>query len=138
MKRFLLDTNVVLDFLIRREPFAAVAADLFQLAEEGRVKLHVSSLSFSHVFYLLRKSVGTTTTRSLLVDLSEVVAVALVDSRMVNDALRSSFPDFEDAVQYFAAADIPDLAAIVTRDPKGFAAGQLPVLSPAEALRLIS
>ena len=137
MTRFFLDANVVLDFLTRREPFAATSADLVQLAEQGRVQLHVSSLSFSHVFYLLRKSVGTTAARSLLIDLSEVVAVAPVDSRAVNDALRSSFSDFEDAIQYFAAAGIPGLAAIVTRDPKGFAGGQLPVLSPDEALRLL-
>ena len=134
MKHLFLDTNVVLDLLIRREPFTALAAELFQQAEEGTVTLHASSLSFSHVFYLLRKSVGSAAARSLLVDLSEVVAIAAVDSGTVNDALRSSFPDVEDAIQYFAAVGIPDLMGIVTRDPKGFARGRLPVLSPAAAL----
>lgn len=139
MKHLFLDTNVVLDFLVRREPFAAPAADLFQLADERRIWFYVSSLSFSHLFYILRKIVGPETTRSLLPDISEVVTIVAVDSRNVRDALHSSFADFEDALQHYAACAEaePAMEALVTRDPKGFAASQISVLSPAEALRRV-
>jgi predicted nucleic acid-binding protein len=55
MRHFFLDTNVVFDYLGRREPNGAAALALFQAAYEEKVTLHVSSLSFSHVFYTLRK-----------------------------------------------------------------------------------
>ena len=57
-RHFFLDTNVVFDYLGRREPNGAAAAALFQAAYEGRATLHVASLSFSHVFYTLRKQFG--------------------------------------------------------------------------------
>ena len=138
MKHFFLDTNVVLDFLAQREPFAAPATNLFHQAEKGNAVLHVSSLSFSHALYLLRKSVGSASARSLLVDLSGIVAIATVDAAHVNEALRSNFADFEDAIQYFAARSIPAVSHIVPRDPKGFAGGELPVVTPTKALRLLS
>ena len=47
MSHFFVDTNVLLDFIIRRTPFAASAAELFQLAEKRRIWLYCSSLTFS-------------------------------------------------------------------------------------------
>ena len=138
MKHLFLDTNVVVDFLGQREPFVASVIALFQLAEKEKVTLHVSSLSFSHVHYLLRKTVGSAEARSLLLDLAATVAIAPVDSGTMNKALRAGFADFEDAIQYCAARAVPAIEAIVTRDPRGFAAGTLPVLSPIEAVRLLA
>ncbi len=127
MRHLFLDTNVVLDFLARREPFVAPAADLFQLAEKGSVVLYVSNLSFSHALYLLRKSAGSATARALLLDLSEIVSIASVDAAHVREALRSGFTDFEDAIQYFAARSVPAITHIVTRD-----AGRVPRRVPAD------
>ncbi|WP_140465825.1 type II toxin-antitoxin system VapC family toxin [Hymenobacter nivis] len=131
-----MDTNVLLDFLMRRPPFAVAAAELFQLAEDRKIWLYCSSLSFSQAHYVLRKVAGSSEARALLVEIADIVTIVAIDSRNVHDALRSSFGDFEDALQHFAAiAEVdPALEAIVTRDPKGFAAGALPVLAPPAAL----
>jgi predicted nucleic acid-binding protein len=51
VRYFFLDTNVVFDYLARREPFGPAAAVLFEAAFQGKATLYVSSLSFSHVFY---------------------------------------------------------------------------------------
>ena len=87
----------------------------------------------------MRKLTGAAKAQELLLDIADIVTIVAVDSRNVNDALRSSFPDFEDALQYFAAEaeTEPAIEAIVTRDPKGFAAGALPVLTPPAALAQI-
>ncbi|RZK25100.1 MAG: PIN domain-containing protein [Hymenobacter sp.] len=116
---------------------------MVQLAEDRKVWLYCSSLSFSQAHYILRKVVGTAKALDLLTDIADIVTIIAVDSRTVNDALRSSFTDFEDALQYFAAkseAEAASLAsesaieAIITRDPEGFAAGALPVFTPPAAL----
>ncbi|MGI4833370.1 MAG: hypothetical protein ACRYFK_07900 [Janthinobacterium lividum] len=69
-------------------------------------------------------------------DIASLITILTVDSRTVNDALHFSFSDFEDALQYFAitAEAEPAIEAIVTRDPKGFVEGALPVLTPPAAL----
>jgi len=137
MRQLFLDTNVVFDYLGRREPNGAAAAALFQAAYEGRATLYVASLSFSHVFYTLRKQYGAVPAREALRKLAQLVRVVAVDETTVQAALDSKFADVEDALQYFAARSVPDLAAIVTGDPKGFKHGELRILSPVEGHQLL-
>ena len=61
-----------------------------------------------------------------------------VNERFVQAALDSEFADVEDAIQYLAALSVPNLAAIVTGDPKGFKVGELLVISPSEAQQLLA
>lgn len=138
MRHFFLDTNVVFDYLGRREPNGAAAVALFQAAHEGNATLHVASLSFSHVFYTLRKQFGPLPAREALRKLAKLVRVVAVDAAVVQAALESDFADVEDAMQYFGALSVPALTAIVTGDPKGFKAGNLVVISPREAQRLLA
>jgi predicted nucleic acid-binding protein len=133
MRHFFLDTNVVFDYLGRREPNGAAAVALFQAAYEGKVTLYVASLSFSHVFYTLRKQVGAVAAREALRKLAQLVRVVAVDEAVVQQALDSAFADVEDAMQYFAATGVPNVEAIITGDPKGFREGNLRLLSPIEA-----
>ncbi|MFD1468939.1 PIN domain-containing protein [Hymenobacter caeli] len=108
------------------------------MADNRKIWLYCSSLSFSQAHYILRKVVGSAVARELLLDIADIVTIVAVDSRNVNDALRSSLTDFEDALQYHAViAENPAIEAIVTRDPKGFAAGALPVLTPPAALAAV-
>ena len=138
MRHFFLDTNVVFDYLGRREPNGAAAVALFQAAYDGRATLHVASLSFSHVFYTLRKQFGPMPAREALRKLAKLVRVVAVDAAVVEAALASDFADVEDAMQYFAALAVPGLTAIVTGDPKGFKVGELLIVSPLEAQRLLA
>ncbi|QKG58660.1 hypothetical protein GKZ68_19710 [Hymenobacter sp. BRD128] len=112
-----MDTNVLLDFITRRAPFAVAAAELFQPAEDRKIWLYCSSLTFSQAHYVLRKLVGAGKAQELLLDIADIVTIIAVDSRNVKDALHASFPDFEDALHYFAAeAEAePALEAIITR-----------------------
>ena len=96
------------------------------------------SLSFSHVFYTLRKQFGAQPAREALRKLARLVRVVAVDEGVVQAALDSEFADVEDAMQYFAALNVPSLAVIVTNDPKGFRAGELLVIGPDEAQQLLA
>ena len=137
MRHFFLDTNVVFDYLGRREPNGAAAVALFQAAYEGKITLYVASLSFSHIFYTLRKQVGAVAAREALRKLARLVRVVAVDEAVVQLALDSTFADVEDALQYFAAVSVPTLEAIVTGDPKGFKEGSAKLLNPNEAQALV-
>lgn len=58
----------------------------------------------------------------------------LVGRPVIEAALTLGFADFEDGLQYCAARSVPAIEAIIARNPKGFAAGALPVLTPPTAL----
>lgn len=132
--KIFLDTDVVLDHLADRQPFAEYAHRLLALAETGRLSLCVSALSFSNLYYLLRKLKGHTDALALLGKLKSLVRVAAVTEAEVQEALSSGFKDFEDAIQHFAAKAEGGIGAIITRNRPDYFASQIPVLSPDEFL----
>ena len=97
------DTDVVLDVLTKRDPFYAAAATLFSKAEKGEITLCVSSLTFSNLFYILRKQLAAGIAHEVLRTFRQLVTVVAVDDAIVEQALEGGFTDFEDALQYFAA-----------------------------------
>lgn len=113
------DTDVVLDVLAKRDPFYAAAATLFSKAETGNVSLCVSSLTFSNLFYILRKQLSARTAHEVLRTLKQLVTVVAVDDAIVEQALEGGFTDFEDALQYFAALSV-GCTALITRNVRHY------------------
>lgn len=137
MKHWFLDTNVLVDFLTNRQPFATAAATLFELGRQHRVKLYAASLSFATTYYLVRRGQSHEQAIQLVAQLEKLVEVMPVDGSIIRSVLESGFHDFEDGLQYFTATSIPVVEAIVTRNAKDFGAGSLPVYSPTEAVDLL-
>lgn len=132
--KIFLDTDVALDHLADRQPFAEYAHRLFALAETGELTLCLSSLSFSNLYYILRKLKGHADALALLGNLKLLVRVSAVTEVEIESALASDFKDFEDAIQHFAAKTEGDVSAIITRNKADYAASEIPVLSPEEYL----
>lgn len=134
MKYYFLDTNVVLDFLARREPFAGVALEIFRAGLEGRATLYVASLSFATVHYVMRKHTSTPVALSLVAELATKVTVVTVNAAVVERATTGFIADFEDGLQYFSALSVPALDAIVTRNVRDFKKSTLLVFTPEQAI----
>jgi predicted nucleic acid-binding protein len=132
--KIFLDTDVALDHLADRQPFAEYAHRLLALAETGELTVCVSSLSFSNLYYLLRKLKGHDEALALLDKLKSLVRISAVAEAEIQSALASGFKDFEDAIQHFAAKSEGDVKAIVTRNTADYSASEIPVLSPEEFL----
>ena len=138
MKHYFLDTNVVLDFLARREPFAEAALEVFRAGLERRAVLYVASLSFSTIYYVMRKQTSPQAALSMVAKLEQLVVVVTVDAATVRQAITGSLPDFEDGIQHYAAASVAAIEAIITRNTADFAASSLPVLTTAQAVVQLS
>ena len=132
--KIFLDTDVVLDHLADRQPFAEYAHRLFALAETGELTVCVSSLAFSNLYYILRKLKGHADALALLGKLKLLARVSAVTETEINSALSSSFKDFEDAIQHFAAKTEGGISSIVTRNKGDYTASEIPILSPEEYL----
>jgi predicted nucleic acid-binding protein len=135
--RVLLDTNVLLDFLLAREPFASDARGIWLACEQGRCTGYLAAISVTNIWYIGRKSVGMEAARQHVADLLRVIEVCPVDFEVLATARDSAIADFEDAVQV-AAAVASGLDAIVTRNGGHFAGSPLPILTPAEFLAQLS
>ena len=124
------DTDIILDVITGRMPFSIEASSLFTLIEEDQIKSSTSSLTFSNVYYVLRKYTTHQRVVSRLKELSELLQIMNVDDTIIKRALQSGFKDFEDAIQYQTALSEPDIEVIVTRNIKDYKEAELPVMSP--------
>jgi predicted nucleic acid-binding protein len=134
--RIFVDTNLLLDVLARREPFYPAAARVWTMAETGACEALISEISFNNIYYIVRKARDAGAARRALVLLRDVFASVAPDQRILNQAIDSDIPDFEDAVQLYSAlharADY-----LLTRNVGDFPAGILPILAPDEFLSLL-
>ncbi len=134
--RVLFDTNVVLDVLLARPPHAAPAIELFDRVARRELDGLLSATTITTIFYLAAKAAGTAQAKRHVNTLLGLFEIAAVGRSALADALALGFGDYEDAVLHEAARHA-GATAIVTRDPKGFAAAKLTVYSPAELLRIL-
>lgn len=129
----LLDTNILLDVILEREPFAADAAVLWGLAESGHFVGTVAAISFANVFYVVRRLRGQVVAEESLSRILQVFRVAGVNAAEIDRAMALPIGDFEDALQ-IACAEAVGAVALVTRDRAGFAQSPLPAWTPEVAL----
>lgn len=136
MERLLVDTNIIIDLLTKRESFYQEAQDLFTLADEKKVLLFISALTFANTHYILSKSMKEDDARKILIKFKTLVKVLPLEDKILELALVSDFVDFEDAIQYHSALD-NKLETIITRNKKDFKKSSLPVLTAKEYLKSI-
>jgi predicted nucleic acid-binding protein len=135
--RVLIDTNIVLDFLLQREPFSQDAELLFQAIDVGEVVGYVTATTLTDIFYISRRHTRSIEqARQAVSETLTALMVCPVDRVVLELAFNSGLPDFEDAVQIFSAV-AQGLEAIVTRDAQGFLSSPIPVLSIQELLQRV-
>lgn len=132
-KHYLVDTNVIIDMLLDREDADAACA-VFDGAERGDYYLHICALSFTTMFYSLRKILSREDRINALTQLKEAMEIAEVDANVIDMALKSGWKDFEDAVQNFSAVADPQVSAIITRNTKDFKDSSLEVVDSVDFL----
>jgi predicted nucleic acid-binding protein len=137
LKNLFLDTNVVIDVLANREPFSVSAAKLLDYAEKGKISLYLSALSYSNIYYILRKLCSHKEMLSILRDLESMTTTLDVTKQIISNALNSGLKDFEDSIQFYTALSNMKIESIVTRNPRDFKNNDISVFTPEEALRII-
>jgi predicted nucleic acid-binding protein len=129
--RVLIDTNIVLDFLQEREPFAENAARLFERIDNGEIEGFIAATTITNIYYIVRRVAGVVVAQDAITQVLSDLNICAVDRDVLEQALALNFQDFEDAVQY-ACAVVHDVDIIVTRDAAGFVSAQIPVMLPEE------
>ena len=137
MKRVFLDTNILLDVFLERDPFCHPAQIVWSLAEKKKIRAAVSAVSVSNIFFILERLSSKDKAYRAIETLVELFKIENVTSRIISEALSLRHADFEDAIQYFSALKFR-AKVILTRDPKGFEGSKIPVMNCDEYLALHS
>jgi len=128
-----LDTNVLIDLIDKREPFYNDIAVIASLAENKKLKLAASSLSFVNTVYVISRNIEENLVLDALKKFRIICEVSTIDEITIDKSLISKFNDFEDAVQYFSALH-HKCDFIITRNKKDFKNSEIPVMTPTEFL----
>ena len=136
--KLLIDTNVVLDVLLRREPFSKTAAEVLNLTQRDDVQEYVSASAITDIYYIANKQMkDRDAVRDLLKRLLMVVSVVAVSEREIQNALNLAWGDFEDSVQYSVAL-LNEMDGIVTRNPSDYQDANIRIWLPEQALELFA
>jgi len=135
--RILIDTNVVLDVALERQPYLRTSEQVLLAVEQGKLEGYTSASTFTDLYYLIRRARGRDWALSFLIRLLTFCQIAPVDQNVISNALEANFSDLEDAVQYETAI-AHQLEAIVTRNPQDFPENALQILTPEALIQQLS
>jgi len=133
-----IDTNVVLDVLLKRHPFYDSASAIHRLIYQKQIRGYLSAASITDIFYFVYKDRRDTDLVYRIMDkLTSLLSVAPVSEETIADALALRWKDFEDSVQYIVgkalAADY-----IITRNTQDFSAGDIPAVTPEQFVQIVT
>ena len=135
--KILVDANVALDVLLKRQPFYASGVKILGLSKGG-IEIFISASSITDIFYIVRKELKSKEAAiTLLKNLIVNVDIAAVSGNEIRRAINLDWGDFEDAVQYAAGESIA-ADYLVTRNTSDFASVVLPVVTPDGFLNIIT
>ncbi len=129
MIKVFIDTDIVLDLFLDRQPHLENARKIFQLSIDGKIKLFTSVTTFTNSYYILCKLVSNTISKEKLRFLEKRVVVLETKHEDVKQSLNSRFSDFEDAVQHYTALS-HKMEVLITRNIKDYKNAIIPVKTP--------
>jgi predicted nucleic acid-binding protein len=136
--KVLLNTNVLLDIALERQPFFEDSELVLSLVESRQIKGAISASTVSDLYYVIRKQKKSHALALEFVDeISKICQIATVNRAVIEMALTSNFDDFEDAIQY-STAQINALDGIVTRNPQDYHLAELRIFTPSALIQYLS
>lgn len=134
MKKVFIDSDVILDFLTMRKPFAHDAMKVIQFGYSGELKITTSSLSISNVHYVLSRAQNKKSALTKIKEILNLIEVLSVHQSTIDRAAYSTFKGFENAVQNFAAHE-NGIRNFITRNVKDYSASDLSIQTPSEFVK---
>ena len=133
----LIDTNVLLDVIARREPYVIFSEKVIDLCRQETINGAIAGHSVLNAMYVLRKNFTLEERKEIFLSLCEFLYVEPVDFGKIIQALKDDdFSDFEDCLQMQCALSLR-ADYIVTRNVKDFAASEIPAVTPEEFLNIL-
>lgn len=129
----MIDANVVLDVLVRREPNYKYSSKVWKLCETGVCTGIVSTLSFANIIYVMRRELTPEKIEAVLKQLMMIFTFSDLSQSTLEEAAKLQWPDFEDAIQTATAKRVK-ADYIITWNVKDYVKSDIPVLTPAEFL----
>lgn len=135
IKKVFIDTDVILDVALAREPFFPSSKIILAMLENNIITGNVSSNCIANLYYILRKIGGDAKARSFISNIVKYINVITINYNNVLEALKSKFSDFEDALQYYSALE-NRCEYIITRNTEDYKNSKITIALPEEFIKM--
>jgi predicted nucleic acid-binding protein len=135
-KHLFIDSDVLLDMLLTRDPFYFYTQILLIEGEKKGIEISTSTLIIANINYILSKQIGQAAAKRKISDLVKAIRILPFESDIINKALASNIIDFEDAIQHYIAEKY-NCEAIITRNTKDYKQSAIPVLTAEQFLKTL-
>lgn len=136
VNKILIDTNILLDYLLEREPFFEDAKSIMVLCADGKVKGCIAAHSVPNMFFILRKDFNAKERREVLSNLCSIFDVEGIDkAKLISGLINEDFSDFEDCLQMECAKSY-GADYIVTRNVADYATSEVKAVTPKDILEI--
>ena len=133
--KLFVDSDVVINYFTDRAPHANPASELFELNEQGHIKLYISAVSINNIYYIVKRFLGHKKTIEVVELLTEMTEIVGTTNKEILQALKNNFSHFEDSIQYSTALNVRDLDAIITRNINDYRNSSIAVMTPLNFLK---
>ena len=129
--RLLIDANIVLDVLQKREPYWKDSSVIWKLCETEQAEGYISTLTFANLMYVMRRELDPAQIRDVLDKLRLIFRFADFTAADMEKAAEMGWDDFEDAIQTATAERIM-ADSIITRTVRDFRNSKVIAFTPSE------
>ncbi len=129
--RLLIDANIVLDVLQKREPYWKDSSVIWKLCETEQAEGYISTLTFANLMYVMRRELDPAQIRDVLDKLRLIFRFADFTAADLEKAAEMGWDDFEDAIQAATAERIM-ADSIITRNVRDFRNSKVIAFTPSE------
>jgi len=136
MKIFL-DTNIILDVLVKREPYYINSARIWTLTKEESIQGYISAITVNNFYYIIKKLKNSKIAGNFIDEILDDFKVVPLTKDILRQSRTTPDKDYEDSIQYFSAINT-GCQFLITRNKKDFISARLNIISPTEFLKTIS
>jgi predicted nucleic acid-binding protein len=136
MDKVFIDSDIILDLLLERQPFHKHAVKLLAMISKNQITGYVSPLIFSNLYYIIRKLRSKQVAKDALKKLRILLKILPIDEKIIDQALNSDFTDFEDAIKYYTAIE-NKLKVLLTRNKQDYKKANILILNAEEYLAML-
>ena len=130
-----IDCNILLDWLLNREPFSSYSAKIVELTENKKIMSLVSPLTLANSYYIITKEINKRIADEFISDCLRIFSVIGITSKNVEEAVFNRYKSFEDDIHASIAAE-NNVDYLVTRNKKDFKSEEFKVLDAEEFLKI--
>jgi predicted nucleic acid-binding protein len=130
-----IDCNILLDWLLNREPFSSYSAKIVELTENKKIMSLISPLTLANSYYIITKEINKRIADEFIRDCLRIFSVIGITSKNVEEAVFNRYKDFEDDIHASIAAE-NNVDYLVSRNKKEFKSEKFKVLDAEEFLKI--